>query len=162
MLRILWAANRPNYKRWGVKYLLNLINKEESHPGMTEYLQNGAFSVRRTNKNFARTPGDITLEQTINRDAASKLTGIGAYTQNALARKRWAVTRSWRGEVVSALCEFAGIESVENIANQNKPYRIKQDARDRKRIIDGFRSTMNPFDPQIRDNNLYCLSTGKW
>ena len=76
MIPVLFAANRPNYSRWMVKYHLNLLNMEDSHPGIKRVLCNGAFSIRRTDKNFSRSAIDITLEQTTNADAASRNTGI--------------------------------------------------------------------------------------
>ena len=71
-----FAFNHPNYARWLTKYHDNLLNMEASHPGITELFDNGAISIRRTKKNFSRSPIDITLEQTINADAASSSTGI--------------------------------------------------------------------------------------
>ena len=41
-----------------------------------DVLQAGAFSTRRTNKAYSRSPIDLTLEQTANRDAASAATGV--------------------------------------------------------------------------------------
>ncbi len=51
----------------------------------------------------ARSVVDLTLEQTINKDAASRYGSIGTFTQNVNTRKRWTVTRSFRGAVVSCL-----------------------------------------------------------
>ena len=73
----------------------------------------GALSVRRTKKNFSRTANDITLEQTANRDAASKKTGITAYTTNAAGRRCWCVTRATRSGIVSILSDMAGVTEKE-------------------------------------------------
>lgn len=40
----------------------------------------GAFSVQRSSNTFTRTPVDLTLEQTVNADAASHMTGNAAFT----------------------------------------------------------------------------------
>ena len=48
MIPILFAANRPNYSRWMVRYYLNLINMEETHPGLKQLLSQGAMSIKRT------------------------------------------------------------------------------------------------------------------
>ena len=45
---------------------------------------------------ISRCAMDLTLEQTVNKDAASRKTGIGAFTQCVKAGKRWTVTRSMR------------------------------------------------------------------
>ena len=76
LISVLFAANRPNYTRWVMKYQRNLLNMEDSHPGINQVLCNGALSMRRTDKNLSRSAVDLTLEQTINADAASRHTGI--------------------------------------------------------------------------------------
>ena len=56
----------------------------------SRYLQDlykSALSVRRSKNNFARTTVDMTLEETINADAASGLTGISAFQQSYVAKK---------------------------------------------------------------------------
>ena len=78
MRYVFFACSRPNYARWMVKYFFNLANIDTAHPGLRKVLENGALSIRRTDKTFSRTPVDLTLEQTINADAASRLTGISA------------------------------------------------------------------------------------
>jgi hypothetical protein len=48
----------------------------ETHPGITEYFENGIISVRRTSKAFSRIAIDLTLEQTIHKEAESSSSGI--------------------------------------------------------------------------------------
>ena len=62
-----------------VRYYLNLVNIDNTHPGVRQILENGALSIRRTDKAFSRTPVDMPLEQTVNADAASRLTGISVF-----------------------------------------------------------------------------------
>ena len=80
MIPVSFTANRLNYSRWKVHYYFNLINMEETQAGITEVLANGALSIHRTDKSFSRSPIDLTLEQTINADAASCQTGIAAFS----------------------------------------------------------------------------------
>ena len=94
----------------------NLLNMEQTHPGIGKVFDGGASSIRRTPKSFSRCAVDHTLEQTINRDAASRQGGITAFTQNVSARKQWAVSRSFRGAVVSCLLEMAGLTTPEEIS----------------------------------------------
>ena len=112
MIPIFFAGNRPNYSRWMIRYHMNLLNSEESHPGVMNLLQNGAFSVRRTNKSFSRTAVDMTLEQTVNADAASRQTGMGSFVHSENARTRWMVTRSIRSAIVSCLLKSAGMDQL--------------------------------------------------
>lgn len=73
---LFFAMNRQNYARWMAKYRLDLMNIEITHPGLRNIVNAGAFSVRRTNNEFARLPVDLTFEQTVNADAASRMTGF--------------------------------------------------------------------------------------
>lgn len=86
MCSIFFVTNHPNYARYVMRYHLNLLNIDSTHPGIRHILLSGGFSVRWSTKPFARTPIDLTLEQTINADAASRMTGISAFTQNFNAR----------------------------------------------------------------------------
>ena len=73
-----FALNGPNYARWEVLCLLQLKKSRES---CMDILSEGAFTARCTAKNYARCAVDLTLEQTVNRDAASPNRGICALSQ---------------------------------------------------------------------------------
>ena len=79
IISILFAFNHQNYARWLTRFHDNLLRMEDTHPGITEEFENGAISIRRTKKAYSRIPVDLTLEQTINKDAASPLTGKKPY-----------------------------------------------------------------------------------
>jgi hypothetical protein len=157
---IFFACNRPNYARWMVRYYLNLVNIDMTHPGMRQVLENGALSIRRTNKPFSRTPVDMTLEQTINADAASRQTGIAAFATSDSARRQWMVTRSARSAIVGALLMKADLKSLEDTSKELKPYRMLKDNADLKKLQECIKSRMNPFELEP-NGNLYCLTTGK-
>ena len=102
-------------------------------------------SVRRTEKHFSRSPVDLTLEQTIDADSASRLTGIAAFSQSIGARKRWMVTRSMRSVIIAQLLELAGMKKKEDVTQELKPYRVERDNEDLQKIISGIEATLNPF-----------------
>ncbi|KAK7901342.1 hypothetical protein WMY93_018111 [Mugilogobius chulae] len=160
-LAVFWAANRPNYKRWAIKAFLQLVNRDNTHPGISEMLKNGGLSVRRTKKNFCRTAHDITLEQTANRDAASPQTGISAFTTNASGRKRWSVTTAARSQVVSILKESVGMQSRDDIAQECKAGRIKTDREAVMAVKETILNMMNPFFTELDPNHNYCITTGR-
>lgn len=160
MRYVFFACNRPNYARWMVRYYFNLLNVDSSHPGLRQFLENGALTIKRTTKAFSRTPVDLTLEQSINADAASRQTGISAFTTSSSARRRWMVTRAARGAIVGSLLEKAGLRSGDDSAKELKDYRISKDNDDLKKVQDALQAHMNPFQLEA-DGNLYCLSTGK-
>ena len=86
---IFFCSNLSNYSRWSVRLHDNLLKIEETHPSLAREIRCGRFGVKRTSKNFSRMPIDLTLEQTINADAASQRTGILSITNSVSARKRW-------------------------------------------------------------------------
>lgn len=159
MCPIFFAGNRPNYARWMVRYYHNLMNMDSTHPGVRNMLEQGALSVRRTNKTFSRTQVDITLEQTVNADAASRLTGITAFNPSDSARQKWMITRAVRSRIVGSLLAKAGLKSHEDVSKALKPYRVTRDNNDLWKLIDAIKNTMNPFN-QCMDDNLYCITTG--
>ena len=140
-------------------YHLNLLNMDMTHPGIRSSFQGGALSIRRTRHTFSRSAVDITLEQTVNRDAASRQRGIAAFSQNVSARKRWTVTRSFRGAIVGCLLEMADVTLLDDSVQELKPSRVARDNDDLKNLITELENTLNPFG--IDDKDLYCLSTGK-
>lgn len=76
MTNLFFICNQQNYARWTMKYYSNLLNVNETHPDLFEQFQQGSFGIQRTNKPFSKQPIDLVLEQTINADAARRLTGI--------------------------------------------------------------------------------------
>jgi len=103
MCPVFFATNTSNYAKWMKRYHLNLLNMDNTHPGTREDFQNEALSVRCTDKCFSRTPVNLMLEQTINADVMSRLTGITAFTLSVSARKRWMITRTAQISIVGHL-----------------------------------------------------------
>lgn len=160
MCAVFFAANRPNYARWMTKYHLNLLNIDITHPEAREMLQNGGLSIRRSSKSFSRIPVDMTLEQTVNADAASRLTGISAFTQSYNARRRWMITRSVRSAIVGSLLSKAGIKPKADVNQDLNPSRLERNNKDVNNLIETILSTSNPFDPNMKTDDLLCISTG--
>ncbi len=156
MCPLFFATHKPNYARWMSLYHLNLLNMEKTHPEIRTSFEGGAPSVHRTRHSFSRSAVDITLEQTVNRDAAFRHSGIASFTQNINARKRWTIIRSFRGAIVSSLLETAGITLMEDSVQELKPSRIDRDNRDLSNAIAGIENALNPFS--IDDDALYCLN----
>ena len=124
MLVVYFSLNRPNYARWGTLFLQRLTT---SDPKIREILNKGAFSIRRTQKNYSRSAVDLSLEQTVNRDATSKMKGNVAFRNSENAMQRWSVTMTQRAMAVTELRSFVGLELGENTTAQCRPSRIKRD-----------------------------------
>ena len=85
---VFFVTNNTNYFLWMVKYARDLINMEDTHPGVRQLLKGGSQSVRRTNNSFSGNPVVMTLEQTTNANVASKLTVISTFQQNIAAKNK--------------------------------------------------------------------------
>lgn len=123
IIDIFFSLNRPNYARWGCLFLDKLKTISDQHKNI---LDTGAFTIRRTPHNYARSAIDITLEQTVNRDAASPLKGIVAFRNSNNAVSRWAITSTQRSTVVSELKHMTG-QDVGNL-----PMTLLQESRVKK------------------------------
>lgn len=109
MTNLFFITNHSNYARWMVRYHQNLMNIDADRPGLRQLLENGGLSIKRSNIPFSGTPIDQVLEETVNRDSASRLTGISALTNEPSAHLRWTITRSLRSEIVTNLKDMAGV-----------------------------------------------------
>ena len=96
-----FSFNHQNYSRWLVCYHENLLKLQKTHPEVYNDFRKGCFSLKRTSKSFLRLPIDLTLEQTINADAACQRTGVVALTNSISARQRWAQSHSLRVTIIS-------------------------------------------------------------
>lgn len=83
IVNLFFVFRQQNYARYLVKYLDNLIKVDETHPGLREKFEKGSFGMKRTKKPYSKQPIDLTLEQTINADAADF-----AYNYSISARQR--------------------------------------------------------------------------
>ena len=119
----------------------------------------------------------MTLEQTINADAASRKTGIAAFTSSESARQRWTLTRFVRSAIVGNLFTKAGLKSADDVTQSLKPHRLKKDRQDLDSLMKSIENTMNPFaisptsapynivtgkevPNNIRDDLLHCKQIG--
>ena len=139
---ICFALNRPNYARWGSLFLHKL---RQMNPTALSILEAGAMSIRRTEKNYARCSIDLTLEQTVNRDAASPMKGISAFSNSDSAFQRWSVTLTERGMALSELRQLVGLHLGEEPGNQVRKWRIKRDNADIDALTHALNTTCNPF-----------------
>ena len=121
---LFFALNRPNYARWGSLYLEKLSQLDSA---AMDVLQACAFSTRRTNKAYSRSPIDLTLEQTANCDAVSAATGVVHFANSEKAFRRWCVSLTQCSMAVTEMKEMCGIQRGETLANQLRKQRVKKD-----------------------------------
>ena len=109
-----FALNRPNYTRWGVLFLNKLITA----PSQCKK-RDGGFSIRRSKKNYSRSPVDLTLEQTVNCNAASPSKVIVHMHNSHDTIVKWVTTANQRSTVVTEVQRLTGTENVEKPSAQN-------------------------------------------
>ena len=85
---LFFPLNHQNYARWLVRYHDDILKLSETHQEVYKDFQEGCFAIKRTQKDFSALFIDLTLEQTINADAASRKTGITSLTNSIGARQR--------------------------------------------------------------------------
>lgn len=159
IIDIFFALNRTNYARWGVLFLNQL---ERAPPQAKTVLKAGAFSMRRTGKNFSRSAIDLTLEQTVNRDAASPMRGIVGFHHSVNAIRRWCITSTQRGMAVTELRSMTDLEIDEQPASQLWPRRIEKDSTQRNTLLKVVTESCDPFSvPATSSACLLNVATGK-
>ena len=111
----------------GSSYCFFLQKLKGANLKVLDILEKGAFPIRRTRKHYSRSAVDLSLEQTVNKDAGSKLKGIVSFRNSDEALRRWALTMTQRARVVSELKAIVGLEQEDTAASQCRPPRIRKD-----------------------------------
>lgn len=121
---------------------------------------NGAFGVKRTDNSFSRVPVDLTLEQTINANAANCLTGISHFTNSIIAKQRWALSHSIRTKIISAVLQELRMTDENDTIKELDAHRINKDRKCVEIIIETIERNINPFNNQIDESHLFNIVTG--
>ena len=129
-------------------------------PKFLDILHKGAFSVRRTTKNYSRSAVDLSLEQSVNRDAASQMKGIVAFRNSDSTMRRWHLTMTQRAMVVTELRSFTGLEIGETAAAQCRSSRIKKDNKQMFALSQKIDEFCNPFADE-GSGSLFNIATGQ-
>lgn len=161
-MRIVKQYTFPFYNfRYIVIYLSNLDNIETTHPGLLQDSKDSFLGIKRTSKPFSRSPIDLTLEQTVNADAASSKTGIVNLTDTFFSRVKWAMTHSLRTSIISKLMQSCNIEKTDDVTNDLKKSSIRHDTQKLESLINFFKQCTNPFSNDLAKDKLYNVSTGQ-
>lgn len=158
---LFFALNQPNYARWLVRYHNNLCQVDETHPGLRELFEKGSFGIKRTEKDFSRQPIDLTLEQTINANAANKLTGVLHFTNSTAARQRWCKSHSIRSTIISYVVQQAGLSKNQDITADLEKSKMDKSTTQLNSFIGGIMRNVNPFDENIDKGKLFNISSGQ-
>ena len=153
--------NHDKFTRRLVVYHNNLLKLQNTHSQLYEVFRNGCFAIKRTSKQFSHVPVDLTLEQSINADAACQRARISALTNSISARQRWAQSHSIIATVISKVFEKMGLTRKEDVTEELKSHRMNKNCQDLEKLINGIAETMNPFSGLIDKNYLFNIVTGK-
>ena len=88
MTALFFTFSHQNYSHWLTVNHDKLLKFKNSYPDIYEEFKNGCFSLKRTSKPFSVLLIDLTLEQTINADAACQRSGIISLTNSISAWQR--------------------------------------------------------------------------
>ena len=156
-----FALNQQNYARWMVKYHENLLKLTQTHPALYQDFKKGLFGIKITPKAFSRILVDLSLEQTINVDAASQQKGKGYLTDSIVVRQKWAESHFLRMSVISDIYLEYALTGREDIINDLRHYKIHYNNDPLNRIMAMVKETLNPLNKNIDKEKLYNLGTGK-
>lgn len=161
MVDFFFIYNQPNYARWTLKFLSNLIDEKNEGSYFWEELSKCGLGVKRTKNKFSRSPVDLTLEQTINADSADGLKGISHFTNSIGARQRWAYTHAIRTKIISTLLLNVGLTRQDDVTPELRKSRMEKDRKAVDSIIQALEETMNPFDSSLNADKLFNVATGR-
>ncbi|GFV68876.1 uncharacterized protein TNCV_1985401 [Trichonephila clavipes] len=140
----------------------NLNKVDETHPGLKNDFMNGCFGIKRTDKPFSSIPIDLTLEKTINAEAARCLSGkprSDTYTTR-LPRPR-TKSHSIRAITISHVLDVCGLKQLQDVSADLQPNRIKIYGKQLSGFNEIFENNINPFDESLDKDSLYNIATAK-
>nr|XP_046473659.1 uncharacterized protein LOC124214934 isoform X3 [Neodiprion pinetum] len=158
---IFFVLNQQNYARWSVKYYDSLLRVDKTHPDLYEGFLKGCFGIKRTTKPFSRQPIDLVLEQTINAEAARRLTGVIHFTNSISARQRWARNHDVRSTIISQVYLELGLQKHQDISTDLNPHNIRKNAKQLQQFVATFDQFINPFSLEVPKDQLVNISSGK-
>jgi len=115
-----------------------LLKVAETHPDLYEGFKQGCFGIRRTTKPFSRQPIDLVLEQTINADAARRLTGVIHFTNSISARQRWARNHDVRSTIISQVYVELGLQAHQDVSAELNLHNIRKHNKQLQQFIATF------------------------
>ena len=160
MTALFFTFNHQNYSRWLTVYH-KLLKLKNSHADIYEEFENGCFSLKRTSKPFSGISVDLTLEQTINADAACQRSSIILLTNSMSAQQRWAQSHLIRTSILLKLFVELQMANKEDISEELKLHRVKQNCHHLEKIISSINDTMNPFASTTEEKHLFNIDNGK-
>ena len=155
MLPFMITYDHTNYARWGVIYLLDMLQLEQTAPSVYQEFLAGNFVVKESTGYFNQIATDQALEH-VNKQCkiAGGLVGI---TRIASALNRWMITFSDRARLSNDIRKMVGMtRDRSRCKGDRSSSRIKRDETDVKKLEEQI-VQFNPFNRTGEE--LVCIST---
>ena len=136
------------------------LELNETHSEVYNEFKQGWLAIRRNEKPLSSTAIDLTLEQTINAEAASQHLWILSITNSVPARRLWAESHYLRTSIVSTLLEHLGLTKKDDVSQHIKPNKIKKANASVRQVLHVLREMVNPFE-MTGESLLFNIVTGK-
>ena len=136
------------------------LELNETHSEVYNEFKQGWLAIRRNEKPLSSTAIDLTLEQTINAEAASQHLWILSITNSVSARRLWAESHYLRTSIVSTLLEHLGLTKKDDVSQHIKPNKIKKANASVRQVLHVLREIVNPFE-MTGESLLFNIVTGK-
>ena len=165
MSPLFFSFGGQNYARYLTYFSAFLANIDETHPGASDLIKQGAFSVARSFIPGNRCATDKTMEETFMRHAKSHGgagEGVSGILTNYQAYQRWVRTTHLRSLYVNAtLCmaDLGDTTSNEYRHRDLRPAEIMRSHRKLQKTKDAISSFLNPFSIETKDQ-LIVLTSG--
>jgi len=163
---LFFSYNAQNYARYMAMFAVFLANIEHTHPGATELLKLGAFSVARSMVPGCRTDVDKTMEETFMKHSKScggaSGSGLSGITRNNAAYQRWVLITHERSKFLAATFSMAGMadSDTHDTHKDNSRAEMKKSQQYVQKTMDAFSSFLCPFDQSLEKDKLYNVSSG--
>ena len=165
MTNLFFSYDAQNYARYMSYFVMFLANIDWSHPGASDLLKLGAFSVARSFVPGSRCAVDKTIEETFMKHAKSKGGaggsgfGLSGITRNYKAYQRWARTTHERTKYLYATLGLAGM--ITDSIDSHKDLRateIKRGESFVEKVKEAIQCFTNPFE--IDSNMMHNVVSG--
>lgn len=165
---LFFSFGGQNYARYLTYFSMFMVNIETTHPGASELLKRGAFSVARSFVPGNRCAVDKTIEETIMKHAKSRGgsgssgAGLSGIQTNYGAYQRWVRSSSERAKFLHATYKLADMADDQYAGNQHRDVRSsekKRSERQVRRTVEAISNFNNPFTMPDKDK-VYCISSG--
>lgn len=87
--------------------------------------------------------------------------GIIQFTNSISARQRWARSHDIRSTIISSVYKDLDLQQIQDVTAEVSNHNMKNDTKQLQKFIDEFDRFINPFSPEVPQDLLLNISSGK-